>query len=95
VLYHQREKVRHRDLNDASLPSLLDTADELEAVAVKLGAAAGDLHVGSDASETVVKRTALNDYRWSISRPMASSPGMSRACRTVARAQAAEAADRA
>jgi tetratricopeptide (TPR) repeat protein len=46
-----------------SLPSLLDTADELKAVAGKLGAAAGDVHLGSDASETVVKRTALSDYR--------------------------------
>src|SRR5215831_4628201 len=46
-----------------SLPSLLDTADELKAVAGKLGAAAGDLHLGNDASETVVKRTALADYR--------------------------------
>jgi CHAT domain-containing protein len=45
------------------LPSLLDTADELKAVAAKLGAAASDLHLGSDASETVVKRTALADYR--------------------------------
>jgi CHAT domain-containing protein/tetratricopeptide (TPR) repeat protein len=46
-----------------SLPSLLDTADELKAVAAKLGAAAGDIHLGSDASEAVVKRTALADYR--------------------------------
>jgi hypothetical protein len=45
------------------LPSLLDTADELKAVAGKLGAAAGDLHLSSDASETVVKRTALADYQ--------------------------------
>jgi CHAT domain-containing protein len=46
-----------------SLPSLLDTADELKAVAAKLGAADSDVHLGSDASETVVKRTALADYR--------------------------------
>jgi CHAT domain-containing protein len=45
------------------LPSLLDTADELKTVARKLGAAAGDVHLGSDASETVVTRTALADYR--------------------------------
>jgi CHAT domain-containing protein len=44
------------------LPSLLDTADELKAVAAKLGAAAGDVHLGSDASETTVKQTALADY---------------------------------
>jgi CHAT domain-containing protein len=46
-----------------SLMSLPDTADELKTVAGKLGAAAGDIHLGSDASETVVKRTALADYR--------------------------------
>jgi CHAT domain-containing protein len=46
-----------------SLPSLLDTARELKAVAGKLGAAAGDIHLGSDASETTVKRTTLADYR--------------------------------
>jgi tetratricopeptide (TPR) repeat protein/CHAT domain-containing protein len=46
-----------------SLPSLLDTADELNSVAAKLGAAPGDIHLGSDASETTVKRTALSDYR--------------------------------
>jgi tetratricopeptide (TPR) repeat protein len=45
------------------LPSLLDTADELKAVARSLGAAASDVHLGNDASETVVKRTALADYR--------------------------------
>jgi tetratricopeptide (TPR) repeat protein/CHAT domain-containing protein len=45
------------------LPSLLDTADELKAVAGKLGAAAGDIHLGSDASEATVKRTGLADYR--------------------------------
>jgi tetratricopeptide (TPR) repeat protein len=45
------------------LPPLLDTADELKAVARKLGAAAGDVHLGSDASETTVKRTPLADYR--------------------------------
>jgi CHAT domain-containing protein len=45
------------------LPSLLETADELKAVGSKLGAAAGDIHLGSDASETTVKRTALAEYR--------------------------------
>jgi CHAT domain-containing protein len=60
------------------LPSLLDTADELKAVARKLGAASGDVHLGSDASETVVKRTALANYRVVISRPMVSWPGMSK-----------------
>jgi hypothetical protein len=46
-----------------SLPSLLDTADELKAMAGKLGAAARDIHLGSDASEATVKRTTLADYR--------------------------------
>jgi CHAT domain-containing protein len=46
-----------------SLPSLLDTADELKAVAGMLGAPAGDIHLGNDASEATVKRTALADYR--------------------------------
>jgi CHAT domain-containing protein len=45
------------------LPPLLDTADELKAVARKLAAAAGDVHLGSDASEATVKRTVLADYR--------------------------------
>jgi CHAT domain-containing protein len=45
------------------LPSLLDTADELKAVAAKLGAPAADIHLDKDASETTVKRTALADYR--------------------------------
>jgi hypothetical protein len=50
------------------LPSLLDTADELRAVAGKLGAAAADLHLGRRWPTT----------GWSILRSMVSSPGMSR-----------------
>jgi CHAT domain-containing protein len=46
-----------------ALPSLLDTADELKAVAARLGAPAGDIHLAQDASETTVKRAALADYR--------------------------------
>ena len=46
-----------------SLPSLLETADELETVAAKLGASRSDLHLQKDASETAVKGTALDDYR--------------------------------
>jgi CHAT domain-containing protein len=38
-------------------------SDELKAVAGKLGAAAADVHLGSAASETVVKRPALANYR--------------------------------
>jgi CHAT domain-containing protein len=46
-----------------SLPSLLDTADELKAVAAKLGANSTDIHLEKDASETTVKRAVLADYR--------------------------------
>jgi CHAT domain-containing protein/tetratricopeptide (TPR) repeat protein len=46
-----------------ALPSLLDTADELKAVAAKLGAPAADIHLDNDASETTVKHTALDGYR--------------------------------
>jgi CHAT domain-containing protein len=44
------------------LPQLPDTADELNAVAKDLGVAAADIHLGSDASETTVKRAPLADY---------------------------------
>ena len=49
-------------LSDA-LPQLPDTADELKAVAKDLSVAPSDIHLGSDASETTVKRLALADYR--------------------------------
>jgi CHAT domain-containing protein/Tfp pilus assembly protein PilF len=45
-----------------ALPQLPDTADELNGVASDLGVAASDIHLGSDASETTVKRTRLSDY---------------------------------
>jgi CHAT domain-containing protein/Tfp pilus assembly protein PilF len=45
------------------LPPLPDTADELQAVAKGLGAPAGDIHLGADASEATVKRSPLVDYR--------------------------------
>jgi CHAT domain-containing protein/Tfp pilus assembly protein PilF len=45
-----------------SLPQLPDTADELNAVAKDLGVSASDIHLGSDASETTVKRAPLADY---------------------------------
>jgi CHAT domain-containing protein len=51
------------DLLRTALPRLPDTADELKAVARNLGAPASDIHLGSDASETTVKRAALSDYR--------------------------------
>ena len=46
-----------------ALPQLPDTADELNAVAKDLAVPASDIHLGSDASETTVKRTPLADYR--------------------------------
>jgi CHAT domain-containing protein len=46
-----------------ALPTLLDTADELEAVAAKLGASRSDIHLQKDANETTVKRAALANYR--------------------------------
>jgi CHAT domain-containing protein/Tfp pilus assembly protein PilF len=46
-----------------ALPSLLETADELAAVAAKLGASRDDIHLQKDATETTVKRAALADYR--------------------------------
>jgi tetratricopeptide (TPR) repeat protein/CHAT domain-containing protein len=45
-----------------ALPRLPDTADELKAVALKLGAPASDVHLGLDASETTLKRAPLADY---------------------------------
>jgi CHAT domain-containing protein/tetratricopeptide (TPR) repeat protein len=45
-----------------ALPPLPDTADELNEVAKDLGAAAADIHLGADASETTVKRAPLADY---------------------------------
>ena len=45
-----------------ALAQLPDTADELNAVAKDLGAAASDIHLGEDASETTVKRAPLADY---------------------------------
>ena len=44
------------------LPRLPDTADELNAVALRLGAPSNDIHLGGDASETTVKRAKLADY---------------------------------
>ena len=47
----------------SALPKLPDTADELNAVAKDLGAAASDIHLGTDASETTVKCAPLADCR--------------------------------
>ncbi|MBV9968343.1 MAG: tetratricopeptide repeat protein, partial [Xanthobacteraceae bacterium] len=46
-----------------ALPQLDDTADELKAVAAKLGAATSEVHLRQEASETAVKRAKLADYR--------------------------------
>ena len=46
-----------------ALVRLEDTADELKAVARKLGAAPGDLFLREGASETTVKSMPLGDYR--------------------------------
>ncbi len=46
-----------------ALPQLDDTADELKAVAAKLGAPLTDLHLRQEASETTVKRAKLSDYQ--------------------------------
>jgi CHAT domain-containing protein len=45
-----------------ALPQLPDTADELNAVAKDLGVPASDIHLGSDASESTVKRAPLAEY---------------------------------
>ena len=52
-----------RDKLADALPRLEDTGDELKAVALKLGAPASDINLGRDASETMVKRARLADYR--------------------------------
>ncbi len=46
-----------------ALPQIPDTAVELSAVARSLDAAPGDIHLGADASETMVKRVPLDRYR--------------------------------
>lgn len=46
-----------------ALPSLLDTADEVTAVADKVGARRDDIHLQKDATEAAVKRADLADYR--------------------------------
>jgi CHAT domain-containing protein len=46
-----------------ALPRLADTADELKAVAGRLGAPASEIHLRQAASETQVKRIPLGDYR--------------------------------
>ncbi|MBN8988660.1 MAG: CHAT domain-containing protein [Rhizobiales bacterium] len=47
----------------ASAPRLPDTADELKAVALDVGAAASDIHLRRDASVTTVKHASLENFR--------------------------------
>ncbi len=60
--YWRGANVDRSRLSEA-LPQLDDTADELKAVAAKLGAPSSDVHLRQDASETAVKRAKLADYR--------------------------------
>ena len=46
-----------------ALQPLLDTADELKAIAAKIGAAPVDLHLDKDATEARVKQLPLTDFR--------------------------------
>ena len=46
-----------------SLPRLADTADELMAIAQKLGAGPNDIHLRADANEALVKSLPLDTYR--------------------------------
>jgi CHAT domain-containing protein len=46
-----------------ALPPLPETADELSAIAAKMGTPASDIHLQKQASETTVKRMPLADYR--------------------------------
>lgn len=47
----------------ANAPPLPETADELKAVAAKLGATSSDIYLGKAASETSVKQAPLVNYR--------------------------------
>lgn len=47
----------------ATLDPLPDTADEINTIAARLGAAREDIHLGKDASETTVKQAQLANYR--------------------------------
>jgi CHAT domain-containing protein len=45
------------------LPQLPETADELRAVAKRLGTPESEIHLGEEATETAVKQAHLDDYR--------------------------------
>ncbi len=52
-----------RDKLARILPPLPESADELKTIAQELGVPMSDIHLGRNASETMVKRTPLADYR--------------------------------
>ncbi len=52
-----------RDKLAQALPPIPDSADELRAVARRLGAPASEIHLGLNANEATVKRASLADYR--------------------------------
>jgi CHAT domain-containing protein/Flp pilus assembly protein TadD len=52
-----------RTVLSQALPAIPETADELRAIAAKVGASLNDIHLGADASESTVKRAPLADYR--------------------------------
>ena len=60
--YWRGASVDRAKLADALSP-LPDSAEELKAVAAKLGASSSDIHLGRNATETNVKRLRLADYR--------------------------------
>src|SRR5262245_47149823 len=60
--YWHGASVDRASLADA-LPPLPDSAEELKAVAAKLGASSSDIHLGRNATEANVKRLPLADYR--------------------------------
>jgi CHAT domain-containing protein len=60
--YWRGASIHRARLADALSP-LPDSAEELKAVAAKLGAPSSDIHLGRNATETNVKRLPLADYR--------------------------------
>jgi CHAT domain-containing protein len=60
--YWQGASVDRKRLADALSP-LPDSAEELKAVAAKLGASSSDIYLGRNATEANVKRLPLADYR--------------------------------
>jgi hypothetical protein len=60
--YWQGASVNRAKLAEALAP-LPDSAEELKAVAAKLGAPSSDIHLGRNATEANVKRLPLADYR--------------------------------